>query len=143
VAAAALAVAFIPTVASAQSLINVTAPISVSFPGPVGGSQTCINPGSCVTLDGISNLDVSATVDVSGLVAPLVTLGTAPHCTADINVTATITPAALGSASVTVTVSYDKTNANGQTIGTGGFTKTISLTAGGTPVTISECASLR
>lgn len=142
IAAAALAVAFLPTAASAQSLINISAPISVSIPGPVGGSQTCIDTNTCVNLDGVSNLDVTATVDVNGLVAPLVTPATAPGCTADINVGATITPTALGSASVTLTVSYDKTNANGQTVGTGGFTKTISLAAGGAPLTITECASL-
>ena len=74
---------------------------------------------------------------------PLVTLGKAPGCTDSlVNIGATVHPLGL-SGTVSVTVSYDRTNANGSVIAGRhtSVTKTIPLTAGGPPVTVSECAA--
>jgi hypothetical protein len=124
-------------------LVSITVPVTVSVPGPVGGSQTCLNPGvGCITLQGVSDLKVGATISLNGLVAPLVTLGKVPGCTASINTEATIHPVGLGSASVSLTISYDTTDPNGGATSSHTVTKTVTLAPGGPPVTISECASL-
>jgi hypothetical protein len=142
-AAVAGSVALVPGAASAQALVSISAPISVSVPGPVGGSQTCVSPGvGCITLQGVSDLKVTATVNINGLVAPLVTLSKVPGCTAAINTQATLHPVGLGSASVNVTISYNTTDPNGGATSSHTVTKTVTLAPGGPPVTVSECASL-
>jgi hypothetical protein len=86
---------------------------------------------------------ISASASVNTLGLPLVTLGKAPGCTDSlVNIGATVHPLAL-SGTVSVTVSYDRTNANGSVIAGShtSVTKTIPLTAGGPPITVSECAA--
>ena len=126
--------ALVPGVASAQSLISVTAPVSVTVPGTVGSSVTCIN-GNCYTLSGVSDLTVMANVSVNGLTAPVITPALPQGCTLPIQAGATITPAGLGSASVDVAISYTS----------GGTPHDISvpvtLAPGGKPLTVTECAS--
>ena len=68
---------------------------------------------------------------------------TSPGCTDSLaNIGATVHPLGL-SGTVSVTVSYDRTNANWSVIAGShtSVTKTIPLTAGGLPVTVSECAA--
>jgi hypothetical protein len=73
---------------------------------------------------------------------PLVSLGRAPGCHSLVNVQATVNPGRI-SGTVSVTVSYDRTNAHGAVIPGShtAVTNTVSLTAGGPPVFVSECAS--
>jgi hypothetical protein len=116
--------------------------LNLTVPGPVGGSDTCLN-GTCIDLQGVANVHISAAASVNTLGLPLVTLGQAPGCTDSlISIRATVHPLAL-SGTVSVTVSYDRTNANGSVIAGShtSVTKTIPLTAGGPPVTVSECAA--
>ena len=116
--------------------------LNLTVPGPVGGSDTCLN-GTCIDLQGVANVHISASASVNTLGLPLVTLGKAPGCTDSlVNIGATVHPLAL-SGTVSVTVSYDRTNANGSVIAGShtSVTKTIPLTAGGPPVTVSECAA--
>ena len=127
-------VALAPGAASAQSLISVTAPVSVTVPGTVVSSQTCIN-GTCKTLQGISDLTVTAVVTVNGLTAPIITPALPKGCTG-IKAGATITPAGLGSLSVDVTISYVDSTGTTQTI-----SEPVNLALGGPPLTITECAS--
>jgi hypothetical protein len=118
-----------------------TALLNLTLPGPVGGSDTCLN-GTCIDLQGVANVHISASASLNALGVPLVKLGKAPGCTSLVNVAATINPGTLSGA-VSVTVSYDRTNANGSVIAGShtSVTKTIPLTAGGPPVTVSECAA--
>jgi hypothetical protein len=91
----------------------------------------------------VANVHVSASASVNTLGLPLVTLGKAPGCTDSlVNIGATVHPLGL-SGTVSVTVSYDRTNANGSVIAGSqtSITKTIPLTAGGPPATVSECAA--
>jgi len=127
-----------PGLASAATGTGV---LNVTVPGPVGGSDTCLD-STCINLQGVANVQVSASVQLSTLGVPLVKLGKAPGCTSLINVGATVTPGKL-SGTVSVSVSYDRTNANGAVIPNShtAVTKTIPLTAGGPPVTVSECAA--
>ena len=114
--------------------LSVTLPINVNVPGTVGGSTTCVSTlPHCVVLSGISDLRVTASVQVNGLVAPLVSLAPVPHCPApDTGVGVTITPSALGSADVTVAISDSS----------GSLPPiNIPLGVGGRPVTITECVS--
>ncbi len=98
-----------PGLASAATGITV---LNLTVPGPVGGSDTCLN-GTCVDLQGVANVHVSASVSLKTLGVPLVSLGKAPGCTGSlVNVAATINPG-LTSGTVSVTISYDRTNANG------------------------------
>lgn len=89
------------------------------------------------------NAEVHCAGAPGGGCPPLVTLGQAPGCTDSLaNIGATVHPLGL-SGTVSVTVSYDRTNANGSVIAGRhtSVTKTIPLTAGGPPVTVSECAA--
>lgn len=124
--------------ASAATGVSV---LNLAIPGPVGGSQTCLN-GQCVNLRGVSDVTVSASVQLKTLGVPLVSLGKAPGCSSLVNVQATVRPGTTSGA-VTLTVSYDRTNANGMVIPGSHTTVTnsVSLVAGGPPVTVSECAS--
>ncbi len=114
--------------------LSATLPINVNVPGTVGGSTTCISTlPNCVVLTGISDLKVTANVQVNGLGAPLITPAPVPNCPLpDTGVGVTITPSALGSADVTVDIS-DSSGSLGPI--------NIPLAAGGKPVTITECVS--
>jgi hypothetical protein len=139
-AAGALAGAMVlaPGMASAATGVSV---LNLAIPGPVGGSQTCLN-GNCVNLQGVANLQISASARVTTLGVPLVSLGRAPGCHSLVNVQATVNPGRL-SGTVSLTVAYDRTNAHGAVIPGShtAVTNTVSLTVGGPPVTVSECAS--
>jgi hypothetical protein len=140
-AAVAGSVALVPVAASAQPLISATVPVSVTVPGPVGGSQTCLSPGGCINLQGVSDLSVTATVSINGLSVPVVTPASPPDCSGNVQAGATITPA-LGSGAVNITISYQTVNTNGAPVGAPTtVTKTIPFSAGGKPVTVTECAS--
>jgi hypothetical protein len=114
--------------------LSATLPINVNVPGTVGGSTTCISTlPNCIVLTGISDLKVTANVQVNGLAAPLITPAHVPNCPApDTGVGVTITPSALGSADVRVGIS-DSAGSLGPI--------NIPLGAGGRPVTITECVS--
>jgi hypothetical protein len=139
-AAGALAGAMVlaPGMASAATGVSV---LNLAIPGPVGGSQTCLN-GDCVNLQGVADVQVSASARLTTLGVPLVSLGRAPGCSSLVNVQATIRPGTT-SGTVSVTISYDRTSAHGAVIPGSHTTVTnaVSLTAGGPPVTVSECAS--
>jgi hypothetical protein len=125
-----------PGLASAATSLTV---LNLTVPGPVGGSDTCLNT-TCIDLQGVSNVHVPAAVALKTLGVPLVSLGKAPGCTDSlVNTAVTINPGTT-SGTVSVTISYDHTNASGGVSPTS-VTKTISLTAGGPPVTVSECAA--
>jgi hypothetical protein len=121
---------------------SLTVPLDVTVPGPIGGSQTCVSTlPRCIDVEGLENLEVKATVHVSGLGAPLITPATSSACHSPINTGVTITPSALGSADVTLAISYTPVSPTGVP-GTP-VTDTpinIPLAAGGAPVTITECA---
>jgi hypothetical protein len=139
-AALAGGLALMPGLASAATG---SAVVDVTLPGPVGGSQTCVSavPG-CLEVHGVANLDVMASVQLASPTAPLVTPARAPGCTASINTGATVTPG-LASGSVTVLVSFDRTDANGNVI-PGSHTaisESVPFAAGGPPVTVTECAA--
>jgi hypothetical protein len=69
-----------------------TALLNLTLPGPVGGSDTCLN-GTCIDLQGVANVQISASASLSTLGVPLVKLGKVPGCTSLVNVAATINPA--------------------------------------------------
>jgi hypothetical protein len=127
-----------PGLASAATGIAV---LNLTVPGPVGGSDTCLN-STCIDLNGVADVSVAASLQLHALGVPLVSLGKAADCTSPVNVAATVNPNGLSGA-VNVTVSYDRTNANGMVIpgSRTSVTKSISLTPGGPPVTVSECAA--
>jgi hypothetical protein len=114
--------------------LSATLPIDVNVPGTVGGSTTCVSTlPKCIVLTGISDLKVTASVQVNGLAAPLITPAPVPNCPLpDTGVGVTITPSALGSADVTVDIS-DSAGSLGPI--------NIPLAAGGAPVTITQCVS--
>ena len=116
--------------------------LNLALPGPVGGSQTCIS-GDCITLKGVADLRVSASVKITALGVPLVTPARAAGCSSLVDVGATVHPGTT-SGTVTVTVQYDRTDANGHVIPGSHttVTRTIALQAGGPPVTVTECATL-
>jgi hypothetical protein len=131
--------ALAPGLASAATGTSV---LSLALPGSLGGTQTCIS-GNCVTLNGVANLQISASAQVNALGIPLVTPAHAAGCSALVDVGATIHPG-LTSGSVTVTLQYDRTNPNGHVIPGShtSVTQTVALRVGGPPVTVTECASL-
>jgi hypothetical protein len=132
------AMVLMPGMASAAIGVSV---LNLTVPGPVVGSQTCLN-GNCVNLQGVSDVHVSASVELNTLGVPLVSLGRAPGCSSLVNVGATIRPGTT-SGKISVTISYDRTNAHGAVIpgSQTSVTNSVALTAGGPPVTVSECAS--
>ena len=139
-AAGALAGAMVlaPGMASAATGVSV---LNLAIPGPVGGSQTCLN-GNCVNLQGVANVQVSASAKLTTLGVPLVSLGRAPGCSSLVSVQATVRPGTT-SGTVSLPISYDRTNAHGAVIPGShtSVTNSVSLTAGGPPVTVSECAA--
>jgi hypothetical protein len=138
--AGALAGAMLLAPGLASAAVGVTV-LNLTVPGPVGGSDTCLN-GTCIDLNGVANVTVSASAQLNTLGLPLVTVGRAPSCHSLVSVGATVNPGRT-SGSVSVTVSYDRTNAHGSVIPGShtSVTKSIALTAGGPPVIVSECAA--
>jgi len=127
-----------PGLASAASGVAV---LNLTVPGPVGGSDTCLN-STCIDLNGVANVTVSASVQLHALGVPLVSLSKAPGCTSPVNVAATVNPNGT-SGTVSVTVSYDRTNAKGTVIpgSRTSVSKSISLSPSDPPMTVSECAA--
>jgi len=97
--------------------------------GPIGGAEICV-AGRCRTVEGIKNLHVSVDVTPGLLTAPVVTTGSAPGCTANINLAVFATAPALSGGSITPLVEFDRTDKNGAVI-PGSHT-----VIGGTPVAV-------
>ncbi len=141
VAALAGSVMLVPGLASAATG---NALIDVMVPGPVSGAQICISlvPG-CIEVQGVANLHVMASVNLTSPTVPLITPAHAPGCAARVHIGVTITPG-LASGSVTVLVEFDRTDPNGNVVPGSHTTiaESMPFTAGGPPVTVTECAAV-
>jgi hypothetical protein len=111
-----------PSAASAAPLVDQT------IDGPIGGAQVCVIESCFDEVQGVANLRIVVDVTPGTVAPPVLTTGSAPGCTANINVALFATTAALGAGSATVTVTYDRTDMNGNILG--------SETLGGTPVVL-------
>lgn len=111
-----------PSAASAAPLVDRT------IAGPIGGAQVCVIKSCFNEVQGVANLRIVVDVTPGTVAPPVLTTGSAPGCTANINVALFATTAALGAGSATVTVTYDRTDKNGNVVG--------SETLGGTPVVL-------
>lgn len=108
--------------ATAASLLFFQAPAmadttlaDVTLPFPLGGAQVCI-VGSCVPpISGITNVRFYAVARGNGVTLPSLSAGTAPGCTANVNLAVFVaTPGVDGT--LHTEVSFDHTDMNGNVI---------------------------
>ena len=108
--------------ATATSVLLMQAPAfadttlsDVTLPFPLGGAQVCV-VGTCAPpIDGITNVHLYAVLQGPGLTLPLPSLGTAPGCTANVNLAVFMTTLGADGTLHTV-VEYDRTDMNGNVI---------------------------
>ncbi len=80
----------------------------------LGGATVCVVT-VCVPLQGVANLRVTVVLTEEGVTPPGVATGSAAGCTANVNVAVVLTsPGAQGT--LVVTVSYDRTDQNGNIV---------------------------
>jgi hypothetical protein len=107
---------------TAASVLLMQAPASadttladVTLPFALGGAQVCV-VGSCApAIDGITNVHFYAVMRGSGVTLPLLTAGTAPGCTANLNLAVFMTTLGIAGTVHTV-VEFDRTDMNGNVI---------------------------
>ena len=89
--------------------------VDQSVPGPIGGAQICAVGVCAPPANGITNVRIKATTGGTGIGSPGIATGSAPGCTANVNVAAFAVVPGFGG-TVHATVSWDRTDMNGNVI---------------------------
>jgi len=138
VASATFAAVFALSPAYAAPLVDRT------IAGPIGGAQICVAGVCAPEVQGIANIRIL--VDQTGtLTPPAITTGTVAGCTANLNISVNATSVGVVGASVTPTVTFDRTDRNGNVVSSqtlGGLPVALPNAAGQMVQLISVCAAL-
>lgn len=98
--------------------------VNLTIPGPIGGVNVCVDT-TCVPVAGVSNVHIVVSLDAANVtLLPLVSFGTQPGCTADVDLAVTITTPGI-SGVLDGYISFNITDRNGNPVGS----KVIPLTA--------------
>lgn len=109
--------------ATAVSVLLLQAPaladttlIDQTLPGPLGGAQVCALAYCLAPVDGITNVRITSVLQGAGVTSPpSLRTGSAPGCTANINVALFIATPGVGGTLHTA-IEFDRTNMNGNVI---------------------------
>ncbi len=116
----------------------------VTLPYPLGGAEVCV-VGSCVPpVDGITNVHFSAVLQGAGVTMPALTTGSAPGCTANVNIAVFLKTLGVDG-TLRTTVEFDRTDMNGNVIAGSHevITKNISLGLASQTIPLaSVCATI-
>lgn len=118
--------------------------VDQTIAGPIGGAEVCA-AGQCAEAEGISNVRIVVEQTGPTVTRPAIFTGSAPGCTANINVALFATSPGVGGASVTPTVTFDRTDKNGNVVGSGSVGGTAVLVPSVPGMTVpvaSVCATL-
>ncbi|HEU5002726.1 MAG TPA: hypothetical protein VFW71_08110 [Actinomycetota bacterium] len=90
--------------------------VNLTIPGPIGGVNVCVDT-NCVPVNGVANVHIGLSLDAATIaLLPIVSFGTQPGCTANVDLAVTITSPGI-SGVLDGVISFDITNYNGQVIG--------------------------
>jgi len=123
---AAAGLALLAGVAATQSPVLADPLVDVTVAGPVGGAEICVLANCAPEVLGVANLRVVVDAGSPAATPPAVTMGLAPGCTANVNKAVFVTTPGVVGITITPTVTFDRTDKNGNVVG--------SETLGGTPV---------
>lgn len=91
--------------------------VNLSIPGPIGGFKACVDT-SCVPVAGVSNVHIVVSLDAATItLVPIVTFGTQPGCTGNIDLAVTVTTPGI-SGVLDGYISFNTDDANGTVTGT-------------------------
>jgi hypothetical protein len=89
--------------------------VDQTLPGPIGGAQLCV-AGACLPpVDGVRNVRVRVVARGTGIVPPLVVPGSAPGCTANVNLALRVLTPGIG-LTPHATLSFDRSDRNGAVV---------------------------
>jgi hypothetical protein len=90
--------------------------IDQTLPGPLGGAQVCVVGYCSFQVHGITNVRIYSTLQGGGVTSPpSLRTGSAPGCTANVNVAVTVATPGIGGTLHTV-IEFDRTDMNGNVL---------------------------
>ncbi len=110
------ALVMVAGVAAGQSPALADTLVDLTIAGPIGGAQVCVVTACPPEVLGVANVRIVVTTGTLTLTPPVVTVGSAPGCTANVNKAVFVTTPGVAGAAVTVTVTFDQTDKNGNVV---------------------------